>query len=37
LAKTDDVACIRFASVYREFENVNDFINMIQLLRNKKI
>lgn len=30
LARTDDVAYIRFASVYREFGNLNDFINLIE-------
>lgn len=29
LAKLDEVASIRFASVYREFDNANDFIQAI--------
>jgi len=36
LAKADDVAYIRFASVYREFDNVSDFINVIEPLRGRK-
>jgi len=35
LAKTDDVAYIRFASVYREFDNVSDFINVIEPFRSR--
>lgn len=35
LAQTDDVAYIRFASVYREFGNVSDFISVIEPLRPK--
>lgn len=35
LAKTDDVAYIRFASVYREFGSVSDFINVIEPLKPK--
>jgi len=37
LAKTDDVAYIRFASVYREFDNVSDFINVIEPFRSRKM
>ncbi len=33
LAKTDDVAYIRFASVYREFNDVRDFFNEIEAFR----
>lgn len=35
LAKTDEVAYVRFASVYREFENVSDFINVIEPFRGR--
>lgn len=33
LAKADDVAYVRFASVYQEFENISDFINVIEPLQ----
>jgi transcriptional repressor NrdR len=36
LAKTDDVAYVRFASVYREFDNVSDFISAIEPFRSRK-
>jgi transcriptional repressor NrdR len=36
LAKTDDVAYVRFASVYHEFDNVSDFINAIEPFRSRK-
>lgn len=36
LADVDDVAYIRFASVYREFEDGEDFLRIISGLRNKK-
>lgn len=35
LAKIDEVAYVRFASVYREFENVSDFINVIEPFRGR--
>ncbi len=35
LAKLDKVAYIRFASVYRSFQDVTDFTNMIQQVDNK--
>jgi transcriptional repressor NrdR len=33
LARTDEVAYIRFASVYREFEDARDFFNAIEAFR----
>lgn len=33
LARTDEVAYIRFASVYREFEDARDFFNAIETFR----
>jgi len=33
LAQTDEVAYIRFVSVYREFEDVRDFFNAIETFR----
>jgi transcriptional repressor NrdR len=36
LARTDDVAYIRFASVYREFGNLSDFINLIEPFLDRK-
>jgi transcriptional repressor NrdR len=33
LARTDEVAYIRFASVYREFEDARDFFNAIEKFR----
>ncbi len=36
LAQTDEVAYVRFASVYREFENVSDFISAIEPFRCRK-
>jgi transcriptional repressor NrdR len=36
LAKLDQVAFVRFASVYREFKDVNDFVDELQpMLRSK--
>lgn len=35
LARTDEVAYVRFASVYREFDNVSDFINAIEPFRTR--
>ena len=35
LAKTDEVAYVRFASVYREFDNVSDFISAIEPFRSR--
>ncbi len=36
LARTDEVAYVRFASVYREFDNVSDFISAIEPFRARK-
>jgi len=36
LQQIDDVAYIRFASVYREFADVNSFIKTIEQLKNKQ-
>ncbi|MCR9294050.1 MAG: transcriptional regulator NrdR [bacterium] len=36
LAKLDQVAYVRFASVYREFTNVEDFVAELDPLRNPK-
>jgi transcriptional repressor NrdR len=36
LHKLDDVAYVRFASVYREFKDVNDFISELKTLLNKE-
>ena len=33
LAKTDDVAYIRFASVYKDFKNVDEFARALEALR----
>lgn len=35
LKELDEVAYVRFASVYRQFKDVNTFIEEIQLLQNK--
>ncbi|AXF57902.1 transcriptional regulator NrdR [Salicibibacter kimchii] len=35
LAKIDDVAYVRFASVYRQFKDINVFINELEELMNK--
>jgi len=35
LNKLDDVAYVRFASVYREFKDVNDFASELENLLNK--
>jgi len=32
LKKIDDIAYVRFASVYREFKDVNDFISELKSL-----
>ncbi len=36
LHELDDVAYVRFASVYREFKNVNDFVAELKSLLNKR-
>ena len=36
LHEWDDVAYVRFASVYRQFQDVNEFIEQIQQLLEKK-
>ncbi|MDI6798013.1 MAG: ATP cone domain-containing protein, partial [Desulfatibacillaceae bacterium] len=36
LKEIDHVAYVRFASVYREFKHVNDFIAELKLLLNKQ-
>ena len=36
LKKLDDVAYVRFASVYRQFKDVNTFIDELQKLIDKK-
>ena len=36
LKKIDEVAYIRFASVYRKFKDINDFINELQKLQSEK-
>lgn len=36
LKELDDVAYVRFASVYREFKDVNDFISELQSMPGKK-
>ncbi len=36
LHELDDVAYVRFASVYREFKDVNDFISELKTLLNSK-
>ncbi len=33
LAKTDDVAFVRFASVYRDFKNIEEFARALEALR----
>lgn len=35
LASVDDVAYVRFASVYRQFKDINVFINELKELINK--
>jgi len=35
LHELDDVAYVRFASVYREFKDVNDFVAELKSLLNK--
>lgn len=35
LKETDDVAYVRFASVYRQFADVNSFIKTIEQLKNR--
>lgn len=35
LKATDDVAYVRFASVYRQFADVNSFIKTIEQLKNR--
>jgi len=35
LRQIDQVAFVRFASVYRSFQDVNDFVEELQLLRNR--
>ncbi|MFP4552196.1 MAG: ATP cone domain-containing protein, partial [Spirochaetales bacterium] len=36
LYELDRVAYVRFASVYRNFENVEEFVNEIESLKNEK-
>jgi transcriptional repressor NrdR len=36
LHKIDDVAYVRFASVYREFKDVNDFVSELKTLLSKE-
>jgi len=37
LAEVDQVAYVRFASVYREFKDLNDFVHELKpILRNKE-
>jgi transcriptional repressor NrdR len=36
LHQLDDVAYVRFASVYREFKDVNDFVSELKLLLNNR-
>ncbi len=36
LYELDDIAYVRFASVYREFKDVNDFTTEVKSLRNKQ-
>ena len=35
LAQLDEVAYVRFASVYRQFRDVNQFMNELKLMLNK--
>jgi len=35
LRRLDQVAFVRFASVYRSFKDVNDFVEELQMLRNR--
>lgn len=37
LAKLDDVAYVRFASVYRQFKDINQFMREMREILNKKI
>jgi len=36
LHEWDDIAYVRFASVYREFKDVNDFVNELKQLQSKE-
>jgi transcriptional repressor NrdR len=36
LKKLDQVAYVRFASIYREFKDVNDFMQEVQPMLNRK-
>jgi len=36
LAELDEVAYVRFASVYRQFRDVNQFMNELKLILNKE-
>lgn len=36
LLEIDEVACVRFASVYNKFENLDSFINIIKEVKQKK-
>lgn len=36
LSEKDEVAYVRFASVYREFSNADTFINELEFLKNKR-
>jgi len=33
LKKLDDIAYVRFASVYREFKDIDEFVNEIRILK----
>jgi transcriptional repressor NrdR len=37
ILKVDDVAYVRFASVYRQFKDVNQFMRELKDVLNKKI
>ena len=34
LAHLDDVAYVRFASVYKDFQNIEEFSNALEAMRN---
>jgi transcriptional repressor NrdR len=36
LKKINDIAYVRFASVYREFRDINSFVEELNILRSKK-
>lgn len=37
LAKLDDVAYVRFASVYKKFKDANQFVDAIKLLKKMEV